>query len=90
MENELVVIRISDLKALIKDCMKEELAKSIAAFAAPDDILNTDDLTKLLKISKGYAIKLRKMGLPFHRLGVGSGAVRYKRNAVLDWVKTMK
>jgi len=90
MEDALVVIRVSELINLIQESMKEEISKTISESVPPDEILNIEDLTKLLKISRGFEHRLRKLGLPYHVIGIGSGSIRYIRSEVIAWVSSKK
>jgi|GEM_PF-3168376 len=90
MENELVILPNSELKLLIQKCIRIELANSIGAETAPDDILNSEDVLKLLKISPSHLIVLRKHGLPHYRLDYRHSFIRYRRYEILQWVGSHK
>jgi hypothetical protein len=89
MEDELVLIKVSDLKKLIQQCIREE----IVSFKTNEstEILDTDDVARILKVSKGYVITLRKQGLPYYYLGTdSSSAIRYKLVDILTWMQEKK
>lgn len=89
MEDELVVIRVTELKQLIKEAVRQELNNG-KHFAIPEEVLTSDEVIKMLKISKGFLPTLRKNGLPYYALGDGSAALRYTRNEILEYMKTLK
>lgn len=87
MEDEMVLIKVSELRRLMRACLKEELI-ALGVVVAPEEILNSQEVIKLLQISPGYLVALRnKHGLPHYSLGLSSGAIRYKRSEILEWMK---
>jgi hypothetical protein len=87
--DELIVITVADLKHLLREVLSQELHKSVLN-SPVEEILTSDDVVKLLKISKPFLITLRKKGLPYYPLGYGSAALRYKRSEIMAYMATLK
>jgi hypothetical protein len=86
MEDELVVIKVSELIKLVRYCVREEM-KFISTPSSLPEILDTDDVAALLKLSKGQIINLRKEKLPHFYIG---SSIRYKRDEILKYLDTLK
>jgi len=48
------------------------------------EYFTTKELCEFLKISKNQPVKLRKMGLPYIKVG---GMIRYDKDEVQKWLK---
>lgn len=86
---ELILIPVSDLKQLLRETIRLEL-NNHPRFAEPTEILDTQGVASLLKVSMGFIVSLRKKGLPFYVLGNGTGAIRYNRGEVLAYMSQLK
>jgi predicted DNA-binding transcriptional regulator AlpA len=78
-----VTLTVEQLKALIRESVREEVAKAPAA-PAPE-VLTLEGCADLLDLSTKTVSKLeREAGLPSHELSPGDR--RFRRSEVLAWL----
>jgi predicted DNA-binding transcriptional regulator AlpA len=76
----LVMLRLSDLRALIKS----ELAAGIDARMGPDRLIDIAEAAKILSISEDYLYHNRKT-LPFVKK-LGPKMLRFSLNGIQKWI----
>lgn len=82
----LTSVPVENLKAIIKDCFREEFAMFNGDKAPKtDELIKVEDAIKLLKVSKVALYKWRKSGiLPFYRI---SSRIYFKKEEVMKALK---
>lgn len=87
METEIIITTKAELRQLIKEALKVELSKYNIINGNEEPVLNSEEILKLLRISKSYLITLRRNGLPHYAIGT---ALRYRRSEVMEFMNRFK
>ena len=90
MTNDIILIRNEELLNLVKEAIRAELQSLVSEKhdSYTDEILTSEEVLTLLKISQSYLIKLRSHGLPHYWLE--GSVIRYKRREVLSFMIAFK
>ena len=90
MSEEIILITQEQLQELVREAFRAELKQLVAdkQDSDTDEILTSDEVLTLLKISPSYLITLRSKGLPHYFLT--KGVIRYKRKEVLSYMQATK
>jgi len=84
MSEPLVVLPISELEALLRRCVREELAER--GYAAEHEVMNKEQLAKLFDVTTRTVTNwMAREGLP-HKKGPG-GLVSFLREEIVAWSK---
>lgn len=84
MSNAMVLLTPDELRALVRDAVRQEIGAHDQVAAIPD-VLTREQVADLLQIHKNVVSRyIRDKGLPTHRIG---GEYRFRRNEVLAWLE---
>jgi hypothetical protein len=80
-DERLVDMTVSDLRALLLDTVRDVMEQQPTG--KTDELLTTEELAKLIKVSPDTARKWRSLGCP--HVSVGERKFRWRLEEVLRW-----
>ena len=84
METSIIVTTQEELKRIIKNEIRAEIKMMLNVQQSGDEILNTKDTCKLLKVSRNHLTSLREKGiLPHFKLG---SSIKYRRIDLMNHI----
>lgn len=79
----MVLLTPDELRELVREAVREIALAPSAGSSVPSDVLNREQVAKMLSVNPHHVPKLVKQGMPVHMLGKMQ---RFLRNEVLAWI----